>query len=181
MSTFEAMLIGGTFAFRPDVAVMIFAAIDPGSVNAAIAVFHDHTPVFVDDIRTVNGMLDATAFAHAMEDMKVERVVVENVHSMPKQGVSSSFKFGMGCGIIHGVAGALRLPLTLVTPNAVEDLPQPPRPEQGSLAHAGDPEVARPQPPPRPSQGRRSRRGPADRRLVLRPLHHPPQSLEVFA
>ena len=38
---------------------MIFAAIDPGSVNAAIAVFHDGTPVFVDDIRTVNGMLDA--------------------------------------------------------------------------------------------------------------------------
>ena len=96
---------------------MIFAAIDPGAVHAAIAVFHDHTPVFVDDIRTVNGMLDATAFAHALGDMRVERMVVENVHSMPKQGVSSSFKFGMGVGIIHGVAGALRLPMTLVTPN----------------------------------------------------------------
>jgi crossover junction endodeoxyribonuclease RuvC len=96
---------------------MIFAAIDPGSVNAAIAVFHDATPVFVDNIRTVNGMLDATAFAHAVQDMKVERMVVEDVHSMPKQGVSSVFKFGMGTGIIHGVAGALRLPLTLVTPN----------------------------------------------------------------
>jgi crossover junction endodeoxyribonuclease RuvC len=95
---------------------MIFAAIDPGAVHAAIAVFHDHTPVFVDDIRTVNGMLDAVAFAHAIEDMKVERVVIENVHSMPKQGVASSFKFGMGVGIIHGVAGALRLPVTLVTP-----------------------------------------------------------------
>jgi crossover junction endodeoxyribonuclease RuvC len=96
---------------------MIFAAIDPGSVNAAIAVFHDATPVFVDNIRTAGGMLDATAFAHAVQDMKVERMVVEDVHSMPKQGVSSTFKFGMGCGIIHGVAGALRLPLTLVTPN----------------------------------------------------------------
>jgi len=96
---------------------MIFAAIDPGSVHAAIAVFHDHTPVFVDDIRTVNGMLDAVAFAHAVLDMKVERMVIENVHAMPKQGVSSTFKFGQGVGIIHGVAGALRLPLTLVTPN----------------------------------------------------------------
>jgi crossover junction endodeoxyribonuclease RuvC len=96
---------------------MIFAAIDPGAVNAAIAVFHDGTPVFVDDIRTVSGMLDATAFAHALADMKAERVVVENVHSMPKQGLSSTFKFGMGVGIIHGVAGALRLPLTLVTPS----------------------------------------------------------------
>jgi len=95
---------------------MIFAAIDPGAVHAAIAVFHDHTPVFVDDIRTVNGMLDAVAFAHALQDMKVERMVVENVHAMPKQGVSSAFNFGMGLGIIHGVAGALRLPLTLVAP-----------------------------------------------------------------
>ena len=96
---------------------MIFAAIDPGSVHAAIAVFHDHTPVFVDDIRTVNGMLDAAALAHAIRDMKVQHVVVENVHSMPKQGLSSTFKFGMGVGIIHGVAGALRLPLTLVAPS----------------------------------------------------------------
>ena len=96
---------------------MIFAAIDPGSVHAAIAVFHDHTPVFVDDILTVNGMLDAAALAHAIRDMKVQHVVVENVHSMPKQGLSSTFKFGMGVGIIHGVAGALRLPLTLVTPS----------------------------------------------------------------
>ena len=38
---------------------MIFAAIDPGAVHAAIAVFHDGTPVFVDDLRTVNGMLDS--------------------------------------------------------------------------------------------------------------------------
>jgi hypothetical protein len=96
---------------------MIFAAIDPGSVHAAIAVFHDAVPVFVDDIRTVNGMLDAAAFAHALQDMKVSRMVVENVHSMPRQGVSSTFKFGQGVGIIHGVAGALRLPLTLVTPS----------------------------------------------------------------
>jgi crossover junction endodeoxyribonuclease RuvC len=95
---------------------MIFAAIDPGSVHAAIAVFHDHTPVLVDDLRTVNGMLDSTAFAYVLNDMRVERIVVESVHAMPKQGVSSTFKFGMGFGIILGVAGALRLPLTLVTP-----------------------------------------------------------------
>jgi len=95
---------------------MIFAAIDPGAVHAAIAVFHDATPMFVDDLRTVKGMLDGAAFAGALSDMKVERLVVENVHAMPKQGVASTFKFGQGVGIIHGVAGALRLPLTLVTP-----------------------------------------------------------------
>ena len=95
---------------------MIFAAIDPGSVNAGIAVFHNEDPVFVDDIRSIDGMIDAAVIAHALSDMKVERVVVENVHAMPKQGLSSTFKFGMACGIIRGVAGALRLPLTPVTP-----------------------------------------------------------------
>jgi hypothetical protein len=95
---------------------MIFAAIDPGAVRAAIAVFHDGVPVFVDDLRTVNGMLDSTAFAYALNDMRVASMVVENVHAMPKQGVSSTFRFGVGVGIIHGVAGALRLPLALVTP-----------------------------------------------------------------
>lgn len=95
---------------------MIFAAIDPGAVNAAIAVFHDDKPVFAGDLPTVDRMLDAAALAMILIDASVSRVVVENVHSMPKQGVSSSFRFGMGVGIIHGVTGALRLPLSLVAP-----------------------------------------------------------------
>jgi hypothetical protein len=70
---------------------MIFAAIDPGAVHAAIAVFHDGSPAFVDDIRTAGGMLDATALAHALSDMQVDQLVVENVHAMPRQGVSSTF------------------------------------------------------------------------------------------
>jgi hypothetical protein len=96
---------------------MIFAAIDPGSVHAAIAVFDDATPVFIDDLCTAGGMLDAAALAAELQDKWVECVVVENVHAMPKQGVASTFKFGMGCGIIHGVVGALQLPLILVTPS----------------------------------------------------------------
>jgi crossover junction endodeoxyribonuclease RuvC len=95
---------------------MIFAAIDPGGVHAAIALFQDGHPVFADDIRATNGILDSVAFAKALADMKVKHVVVENVHSMPRQGMSSTFKFGMGCGIIHGVIGALQIPLTLVAP-----------------------------------------------------------------
>ena len=66
---------------------MIFAAIDPGSVSAAIAVFSDATPLFVDDIRTTSDMVDGVAFAKALSDMRVKHVVIENVHSMPRQGV----------------------------------------------------------------------------------------------
>lgn len=97
---------------------MSYAAIDPGAVNAAIAVFRGSQPVHVDDIPTVNGMLDPVALAKVLEDWGAEAAVVENVHAMPKQGLSSTFRFGMGCGIIHGVCGALRLPMVLVTPSS---------------------------------------------------------------
>ena len=75
---------------------MIFAAIDPGAVSAAIAVFSDATPLFVDDIRTTSGQIDSVALAKALHDMRVAHAVIESVHSMPRQGVSSTFKFGMG-------------------------------------------------------------------------------------
>ncbi len=43
-------------------------------------------------------------------------VVIEKVHSMPKQGVSSSFKFGDGFGSLKGLCVGLGLPFILVTP-----------------------------------------------------------------
>jgi crossover junction endodeoxyribonuclease RuvC len=42
--------------------------------------------------------------------------VVERVSSMPKQGVASTFKFGMAVGIIHGVLLTCEIPMHLVTP-----------------------------------------------------------------
>lgn len=43
-------------------------------------------------------------------------VFLEKVHSMPDQGVASSFKFGEGFGIWQGILAALGLPHILVTP-----------------------------------------------------------------
>ncbi|MFJ5538565.1 RuvC family protein [Vreelandella titanicae] len=45
-------------------------------------------------------------------------VFIEKVHAMPKQGVSSTFKFGMGYGLVIGVCEALGIPYRLVTPQA---------------------------------------------------------------
>ena len=41
---------------------------------------------------------------------------IENVGPMPKQGVSSTFKFGRGFGVLIGVLAALRVPHELVRP-----------------------------------------------------------------
>jgi len=43
-------------------------------------------------------------------------VFLEAVHSMPGQGVSSSFKFGRGYGFLRGIVTALKYPLHDVTP-----------------------------------------------------------------
>ncbi len=43
-------------------------------------------------------------------------VFLEAVHSMPGQGVASSFKFGKGYGFLRGVVTALKYPLYDVTP-----------------------------------------------------------------
>ncbi len=46
-----------------------------------------------------------------------DHVFLERVHSMPREGVSSAFKFGTVFGGLRAMAAAKRLPLTLVTPN----------------------------------------------------------------
>ena len=43
-------------------------------------------------------------------------IKLELVHAMPKQGVTSSFNFGMGYGAIQGVIQTLGIPMELVTP-----------------------------------------------------------------
>lgn len=45
---------------------------------------------------------------------KTAHAVIEHVHSMPSQGVASSFQFGVGFGSLLGVVQARHIPLTLV-------------------------------------------------------------------
>lgn len=42
---------------------------------------------------------------------------LEKVHAMPKQGVSSTFKFGTNFGFLIGCLTALKIPFEFVTPN----------------------------------------------------------------
>ena len=47
-----------------------------------------------------------------------ELVIIEKVSAMPKQGVSSMFRFGEQFGAIQGICVGLGLPYILVTPQA---------------------------------------------------------------
>jgi len=93
-----------------------FLAIDPGAISGAYALFFAGSAVKVGDLPVVDGQLDGAELGRMVEGMEPEAVVVERVGSMPKQGVASTFKFGMAVGIIHGVILANEVPLHLVTP-----------------------------------------------------------------
>ncbi len=46
----------------------------------------------------------------------IQIAYIENVHSMPKQGVSSSFKFGRSYGFLRGLLIALQIPFEQIEP-----------------------------------------------------------------
>lgn len=90
--------------------------IDPGSVSGAYALLMPNGQALVEDLPVVDKQVNASAFAKMITQTPPSVAVVELVGSMPKQGLSSTFKFGMGCGIIRGVLAALDIPVIQVTP-----------------------------------------------------------------
>ncbi|UJB69182.1 Holliday junction endonuclease [Acaryochloris sp. 'Moss Beach'] len=60
--------------------------------------------------------LDLVTLASWIEEAAPRLAVIEKVGAMPKQGVASTFKFGLGYGGLLGVCAALKVPVELVTP-----------------------------------------------------------------
>ena len=87
------------------------AGIDVG-MNGAIAVISDDGVYAIPFKDEIIGAVIAEA-VHNLDDVMV---YVENVHSMPGQGVASSFKFGSAFGQAVGALDALGVPYRLVTP-----------------------------------------------------------------
>ena len=99
--------------------------IDPG-MNGALALF-DTTQdrLWIEDMPTVSYAnktgrkrreLSEAQLVLMVQNMRAEAALVEAVHAMPKQGVSSTFVFGMNFGIVRGVLAACAVPTQFVTP-----------------------------------------------------------------
>lgn len=90
---------------------MIYIGIDPGKEGALAMLTEDSASVNVFDIPTYKSILKN------IKNMSMRCVCfLENVHSMPKQGVQSSFNFGENFGLIQGLLIACDIPYELVTP-----------------------------------------------------------------
>lgn len=103
----------------------LFIGIDPGMEGAVVRVGDGPGDLRIVDTPVLSGtgkrVYDEVACARALEEMIQGReadcsVAIEAVHSMPRQGVASSFTFGTGYGIWLGIIAALRIPSVRVAP-----------------------------------------------------------------
>jgi crossover junction endodeoxyribonuclease RuvC len=110
---------------------MIYIGIDPG-LGGAVAVINGtdvklfDTPTAETGKGTKRDYLIASMsnflyeFSYVAKILKINRetafCVLEAVHSMPKQGVVSSFSFGRGLGIWEGILSAYNISYVKVSP-----------------------------------------------------------------
>lgn len=97
--------------------------IDPG-IQGALALLRGEVLVEVVDMPVVTvsktkkqvNPAEVARIIRAWRRAASPTIYVESVASMPGQGVSSMFSFGVGFGMVQGVIAALDLPIVLVTP-----------------------------------------------------------------
>jgi crossover junction endodeoxyribonuclease RuvC len=100
--------------------IKLILGIDPGANGAACLI--DDAGAIIDVLEfgkcTEADIIQGLREMAAGYEKGITKAYIENVHSMPKQGVASSFKFGKGFGFIIGVVMALSIPLEYVTPQS---------------------------------------------------------------
>lgn len=98
----------------------IFVGIDPGAVSGAWGIVDHHGAYFASGhIQNDAGRIEVIKWRDEMNlaiGINDVTFVVENVHSMPSQGVASTFKFGRAVGAIEAVVALFREPWFIVSP-----------------------------------------------------------------
>lgn len=88
-------------------------AIDPGA-GGGIAAEYAHVAIAVPMPDTPHGIAEVLSdIANHGDGVEC---LVEDVHAMPGQGVTSMFSFGRNLGTILGVLAALKIPYRMETP-----------------------------------------------------------------
>ncbi|WP_372897583.1 hypothetical protein [Stieleria sp.] len=93
---------------------MIYLGVDPGASGAIVAINGNE----ITHARNDWTERDISDWLIQFEPDNEDRcfATLEQVHSMPKQGVASSFKFGMSYGFLRGLLVAHQIAFETVTP-----------------------------------------------------------------
>lgn len=95
----------------------IYIGIDPGMSGAVAILSNDNLWQHLYDFDNQESLHRLQQLSNFdIYDPITILAAIEKVHSMPKQGVSSSFKFGTNFGIWQGQLQALKIPYIFVTP-----------------------------------------------------------------
>lgn len=101
----------------------LIAAIDPG-LKGALALLDTTTEkIKVFDLPTrrygTKTILNEKAISELIAPFaeKIKYLVIEDVSSMPNQGVASTFRFGFATGVLHGVVSALGIQILRAKPS----------------------------------------------------------------
>ena len=97
----------------------LILGVDPGKTGALAVWSPALGLVDVHDMPEATGAALGALVRELIADYEPESfrlAVVEDVHSMPKQGVRSVWTFALGHGSVLGALGALHVPVQLVTP-----------------------------------------------------------------
>ena len=97
---------------------MNYIGIDPGGASGGLALLrYDTDELFdVQACKMPATERDIVEQLREWQALAPCRALIERVHAMPKQGVSSSFAFGRNVGVLHGALAALRIPYDEITP-----------------------------------------------------------------
>jgi crossover junction endodeoxyribonuclease RuvC len=95
-------------------------SIDPGLMNG-VAILNQHADLlFATEIEPIGEgarkRLPLASLVDLIKQHGVTHAVVEDVSAMPRQGVTSSFRFGRATGAFEGVLSALKIPTTFIRP-----------------------------------------------------------------
>ena len=99
----------------------IYVGIDPGCVSGALGAL-DNQGNYLEafDIEHRDKHILALVFKSRIlslvDPKEGAEICMEQVHSMPNQGVSSTFAFGRAVGVISAVCELSRWPVHLITP-----------------------------------------------------------------
>jgi crossover junction endodeoxyribonuclease RuvC len=99
----------------------IVLGLDPG-LNGGVAVLNEQDTLETAIIPTMGDaagrVLNGRALSWWIAERDVTEAIIENAHSMPHQGVTSTFRFGVAFGQLLGVLQVSGIPYRLVTPQA---------------------------------------------------------------
>ena len=100
---------------------MIYLGIDDGSVNGALGAIN-HYGEYVDSFmiehkdKHICALVFKSRILSIVDPKEGAQICMEQVHAMPKQGISSTWNFARAVGVISAVCELTNYPFHLVSP-----------------------------------------------------------------